>query len=102
MSRREQIEAMLQDAPDDAELNYFLAMEYLSEGEEEQAETRLRQLIENQSDYVPLYLQLGQIYQRQGEEEQAIETYKKGIALAKQQGNEHAANEMTGFLAMLE
>ena len=101
-TRREQIEAMLKDDPDeDGFLRYCLAMEFLSEGNEAEAEVCFRSLLEAKPDYVPAYLQLGQLLNRKGEEDEARAVYRDGIAVAQRKGDAHAANEMSGFLAML-
>lgn len=100
-SRKEQIQEMLQEDPNDSFLHYGLAMELLSEGSEEEAKQELQALLEKDPDYVATYLQLGQLHQRLDEEEQARQIFKRGIAVAQKQGNEHAASEMTSFLAMI-
>jgi len=102
-SRREQIEQMLLDDPnDDGFLRYALAMEYLSAGDEAKALESLQQLVAASPEYVPGYQQLGQLLTRLGREDEAKVVYRDGIALARRQKNQHAADEMTGFLAMLE
>lgn len=100
-SRREKILAMLEEFPDDAELLYALAMEYLSEGDESGAERRFRELIQAAPDYPPGYLQLGQLLVRLGREDEARAVYRDGIAVARKKGDEHAAGEMSNFLLML-
>lgn len=100
-SRRKQIEELLEAEPNDAELNYFLAMEYLSESKEDEAIQQLSRLVEIQPEYSASYLQLGQLLMQQGEEEQAKDILTRGVAVARKNGEEHAANEMSGFLAML-
>jgi Tfp pilus assembly protein PilF len=101
--RRVQIEAMLKDDPDqDGFLRYCLAMEHLSEGDEEKARAVFEALAAAKPDYVPAYLQLGQLLARLGEEEQARDVYRKGIAVARAQKDHKAADEMAGFLALIE
>src|SRR5262249_54683493 len=101
-TRREQIEDMLKDDPDeDGFLRYCLAMEFLSEGKEPEAVTCFQALLEAKPEYVPAYLQLGQLFNRMGEEEEARAAFRDGIAVAQRKGDTHAANEMTNFLAML-
>jgi predicted Zn-dependent protease len=96
-----QLEAMLRDEPDDAELRYFLAMEHLSAGDEASATASLRELTAN-STYVPAYLQAGQILSRAGQVTEACTILRKGIGMAKSQGNSHAEGEMQGLLDSLE
>jgi Tfp pilus assembly protein PilF len=101
-SRREQIEAMLRDGAEDGFLRYCLAMEYKSEGNVEQAVACFRELLRQTPDYVPGYMQLGQLLNQMGHEDEARIVYRDGIAVAQNKGDTHAAGEMAGFLTMLE
>ncbi|MFZ9824929.1 MAG: tetratricopeptide repeat protein [Gemmataceae bacterium] len=101
-NRREQIQEMLKDEPNDAFLLYGLAMEYLSENDEKQAEKAFGDLIQRNPEYPPGYLQLGQLQARLGKEEQARLTYQSGIAVARKVGDAHAAGEMENFLNLLD
>jgi Tfp pilus assembly protein PilF len=97
-SRKEQIEDMLALDPDDSFLRYGLAMEHAGTGDDATAVTILRELLRRDPDYVPAYLQAGQALIREGEEEQAREMLKAGIAVATRKGDTHAAGEMSNFL----
>jgi Tfp pilus assembly protein PilF len=101
-SRRQQLEEMLAETPDDSFLRYGLAMDYLSAGEDEAALTRFRELLEKDPEYVPAYLQAGQLLARLGRESEARTVYQSGIAVARRTGEIHAASEMEGLLGMLE
>lgn len=102
-TRRAQIEAMMAEDPDDdGFLRYCLAMEYLTEGNEDKAQEWFLALLKAKPDYVPGYLQLGQLLNRRGDDEDAKTAFRQGIAVARQKGDEHAAGEMTSFLAALE
>jgi tetratricopeptide (TPR) repeat protein len=100
-SRREQLEAMLAETPDDAELHYFLAMDYLSAGDHDTALRLFEELMAKAPDYVPTYVQAGQLYNRLDRVAQARATYQAGIAAAHKKGDFHAAGEMEGFLDAL-
>lgn len=100
-TRREKIEQMLEQQPDDVFLLYGLAMEYVREGDEEEGIRRLQRVTEVDPDYHSAYFQGGQILARQGESEQAREWVSKGIEAARRKGNSHAAGEMEGFLLTL-
>ncbi len=99
--RMGQLEAMLAEEPGDAELHYFLAMEYLSAGDEAAGTQKLRELT-NDSIYVPAFLQAGQVMARQGQVKEACYILRRGIELAQKQGNSHAQGEMQGLLDSLE
>jgi predicted Zn-dependent protease len=98
LSRRQQLEAFLVDDPDDPLLRYGVAMEYVSEGDAETALRWLQELIGVQPEYVPAYLQAGQVLVRLDREEEARAVYRTGIARARKVGDAHAADEMERFL----
>ena len=100
-SRRETFEALLAETPDDAELRYFLAMECLSAGDTDTALRHFQEVMTKLPDYVPAYVQAGQLYTRLGREAEARTTYQAGIAVARKKGDFHAAGEMEGFLDAL-
>jgi predicted Zn-dependent protease len=100
-TRRQQIEEMLAEDPDDPFLWYGLAMEQVNAGEHEAALKTFAELRRRQPDYVPAYLQAGQLLARLDREDEARETFRAGIAAARQKGDRHAADEMEGFLDSL-
>jgi tetratricopeptide (TPR) repeat protein len=97
-SRKQQIEEMLADDPNDAFLRYGLAMEYVSAGHDEEAVRCFRQLLETTPDYVPGYMQAGRALERLDRVDEARAIFQAGIAQARQKGDMHAAEEMAGFL----
>ena len=100
-SRKEQIQAMLADDPTDPFLHYGLAMEYVSDGADEEAVRCLRELFKVAPEYVPAYLQGGQALARLGRPQEAREIWQRGIAVAQKLGDEHAWQEMQGFVDSL-
>jgi predicted Zn-dependent protease len=101
-SRRQQLEELLALDPDDPFLRYGVALEYASEGNDEEAARRLRELITVAPTYVPAYQQAGQILVRLGQDEEAKQVLAVGVQQARQAGNEHAVGEMLGLAASLE
>jgi Tfp pilus assembly protein PilF len=100
-TRKQQIESLLADDPNDAFLRYGLAMEYVSAGDDEAALRTLRQMFADKIDYVPAYQHAGQILMRLDRPDEAREAFQQGIDLAKRVGDAHAAGEMEGFLDTL-
>ncbi len=102
--RRQRIEAMLAETPDDAELRYMLAMEHVSAGDDAGAVAVFGDLIARHPEkpYVPAYLMAGQALIRLGREGEAAAVLRDGIAAARQAGDTHALGEMEGFLATIE
>jgi Tfp pilus assembly protein PilF len=101
-TRREQIEEMLVTDPNDPFLRYGLAMEYISAKDDEGAVQHFRELFTVAPTYVPGYLQAGQALVRLGRSAEAAAMFRDGIAVAQQQGDQHALGEMEGMLAELE
>ena len=97
-SRKQQIEEMLADDPNDAFLRYGLAMEYVSAGQDEEAVRCFQDLLRVAPEYVPAYMQAGRTLERLNRVEEARTLFQSGIAAARQQGDQHASEEMAGFL----
>ncbi len=101
MSRREQIEKLLRADPNDTFLNYTLALEWDKEGETGKSLELFARLMTHDPPYVPAFFMAGQLLTRMNREDEARQVLTEGIQHARQQGNEHAAAEMTEFLAGL-
>ena len=100
-TRREKLEAMLADAPQDAMLRYMLALELEKEAEHDRSLQLFDGLMTDDPAYVPAFLMAGQQLAKLGRTEDARATYRPGIEQARLQGNDHASGEMTGFLLEL-
>ena len=101
-TRKQQIEAMLAEDPNDAFLWYGLAMESSGAGDNEGALKAFAELQTRFPGYVPGYLQAGQLLARLGRDDEARATFRAGIETAKRAGDLHAAGEMEGFLEGLD
>jgi predicted Zn-dependent protease len=97
-NRKQQIEEMLAEDPNDPFLRYGLAMEYVSAGDEAGAVKCLQDLIAVAPEYVPGYQQLGQILARLGRSAEARQAWSQGVQVAQKVGNQHASEEMQGFI----
>jgi len=100
-SRREKIEAMLADEPNDLFLRYSLALELDKEGNHDQSLGRLRELTAESPPYVPAFFMAGQQLVRLTRVEEARAMLREGIEQARAQGDSHAAAEMGELLASL-
>jgi len=97
-SRKQQIEEMLAEEPNDPFLRYGLAMEHVSAGQDEEAVRCFQELLQTAPDYVPGYMQAGRTLARLDRVDEARAIFQAGIAAARQKGDVHAAEEMAGFL----
>lgn len=100
-TRKQQIEEMLAEDPNDPFLRYGLAMEYVSVGDDAAAVKCLQELIAVVPDYVPAHQQLGQSLVRQGRTAEARQAWRQGVEAAQKAGNLHARDEMQGFIDSL-
>jgi tetratricopeptide (TPR) repeat protein len=102
VKRKEDILTMLEQEPKDIFLNYALAMEWLGEGNYNKAEEQFLKTLQIKQDYLPCFYQLGQTAEKLNKEKEALEYYKKGVDLAKQQNNTKALNELNEAIWLLE
>jgi predicted Zn-dependent protease len=101
-TRKQQLEEMLAEEPNDPELRYALAMEYSSAGDDDVAVQRFADLSARHPDYVPSYYQWAQALLRLGHPEEARPVIETGIGRARARGDHHAAEELQGLLYSLE
>jgi len=101
MSRREKIEALLKDDPQDVFLRYSLALEMESTDAWEAGLEILEQLARETPPYVPAFHMAGQHLVKRGRVEDARRALREGIEAARSAGNSHAAAEMAELLASL-
>lgn len=101
-SRLEQLKKMLEAEPNDSFLNYALALEHARVNEITEAIRLIEELIARDANYLGAYYQLGKYYELSSNPAKAIEIYKKGIELAKQQKNRKTQLELNEALLQLE
>jgi len=100
-TRREKIEALLRDDPGDVFLRYSLALEMEAAGEWEACLEILEDLGRGTPPYVPALQMAGQFLAARGRAEDARRALREGIDAARDQGNTHAAGEMSELLMSL-
>lgn len=101
MSRREQIETLLKDEPQDTFLRYSLAMELRSEGDHESSIARLTELTKDSPPYVPAFFMAAQQFVDLDQLDEARQMLRTGIEQARSQNDSHAAAEMADYLSMI-
>ena len=100
-SRREKIEAMLEEEPQDQFLRYSLACEYDNEDRSEESLALLQGLMSDSPPHVHAFLRGAQLLVKLGNIEEARAALRTGIEIARQQNELHAAGEMGELLASL-
>jgi tetratricopeptide (TPR) repeat protein len=101
MPRREQLEQLLQTDPDDVFLNYALAVACVAEGDLAAGLERFDRVVELDPAYVAAYFQKGQALAAARQTEAARHVLRRGIEVARNTGDAHAAAEMAAFLDSL-
>ncbi len=96
--RLQQLQEFLSKEPKDPFLNYALAMEYRSLGEQEKAHEQLLGLVEHNPEYTGTYYHLGYSFLERGERDQAVAIWEQGIAVCREQKKQHALSELQSAL----
>lgn len=102
LPRKELIFDMLLKEPNDVFLNYALAMEHISTNEFKEAEAQLKKVLSINPNYLPCFYQLGQVNEKLGHNETALNYYKQGVDLAKSQNNTKALGELNEAIWLLD
>ena len=96
MSRLEQLHNFLTASPDEPFILFALAKEYEKANDLPQALTYYVQLRATTPQYVGLYYHLGKLFEKIEQPEKAMEVYKTGMTVAKQEKDMHAYSELAG------
>jgi predicted Zn-dependent protease len=100
-ARRQKLEEMLAEDPNDPFLHYALALHHASIGRHDLAASRLQTLIQTQPEYVPAYMQAAKALLQLGKEDEARTVLRAGIDVATRKDDTHTALELEGMLAGL-
>jgi Tfp pilus assembly protein PilF len=96
------LEAMLKAGNDSASLRFALATKLFESGAIERALIHAEVAVQADPDYSAAWRLLGRIQSDAGATEAAVETFKRGIAVAERRGDRQVAKEMQVFLKRLE
>ena len=94
MNKLNQLPEFHKKAPKDAFLNFAIAKEYESAKNDDKALEFYLEIQKNTPDYVGFYYHLGKLYVRQNKIENALQTYKQGMAVANKVNDKHAFSEL--------
>jgi tetratricopeptide (TPR) repeat protein len=89
---------MLAKEPDDVFLNFGLAMEWAKEGDIELALAQFDRVLILDANYTGAYFHKANTLIAAGRGDEARDVLTRGITVAKEQSNDHAAEEMAGLL----
>ncbi len=99
--RLDTLKNLVAQNPSDPFLLYGLAMEYRRLGELKSAIERFGELTARYPDYIPAYLQYGQVLESASRSADARAAYTNGITAATRKGDRHAASELKAALDLL-
>lgn len=102
MDRISKLREFLKATPTDSFLQHALALEYVKVGNDHDARNLFENLLTNDPKYVGSYYHLGKLLERTGNNELALKWYEKGMAAARQAGDNHSYNELEAAYEDLE
>ena len=102
MALIENFEKMLANGKDTPLLRFSLGNEYLKDRQIWVAIFHLKRALELDPNYSAAWKLLGTAYSDAGVLNEALRTYRQGIQIAQQRGDQQAAREMSVFAARLE
>ena len=85
---------MLSIGGKDSFLQHALALEYIKIGKDDEALAQFNDLLEREPDYVGSYYHKAKLLEKNGNIEQALVTYEKGMEVAKRLNDKHSYNEL--------
>ena len=101
-TRLEKLQEMERQKPDDAFLKFAIAQEFIGMNNDAEALKYYIVLLEGFPQYVPVYYQLGKLYERANRVIEASEIYKRGVAISKVANDFKTAGELNEALILLE
>ncbi|MEO0559050.1 MAG: tetratricopeptide repeat protein [Bacteroidota bacterium] len=102
MDRIAALEAFLLDDPDDPFTRFALAQEHRKAGHQDRALSIFEDLVRDHPAYVGTYYHLGALYSEMDRPDDALRTYRSGIAEATTAGDLHARAELQSALLEAE
>ena len=94
MDRVEKIREMLAENPKDSFLCHALALEYIKQGNDDEAKKLFESIVENEPGYIGTYYHLAKLLERVGKTDEAIRVYERGMEEAKKAGDDHSLSEL--------
>jgi tetratricopeptide (TPR) repeat protein len=98
--RIDQLLQFINEDPEDPFNHYALALEYCKT-DDRRALQILEEVANKHPQYVPVYYQLAGLYARNGQTEKALQTFKAGVAIARNAGDHKTVRELNAGLEEL-
>lgn len=94
--RLQQLFSFLEKSPDEPFILFAIAKEYEKLQQLEKALEYYQKIEVTNPTYVGTYYHLGKLQEQLGADAQAFATYKKGMQIAKDAGDQHSLSELAG------
>lgn len=94
MDRIERLKEFLKATPNDSFVQHALALEYIKISDDATARRLFEAVLQRDENYVGSYYHLGKLLERNGDIQGAVAVYEKGMAKAKEAGEQQAYNEL--------
>lgn len=94
MDRIGKLREFLQANPADSFVQHALALEYIKLGDDAEARQLFEAILDREPGYVGSYYHLAKLLERNGDTDDAIKVYEKGMQEAKKAGDNHALGEL--------
>ena len=92
--RLDQLRSFYEEDPEDPFTRYALAQEHLKQDNPSRALALFEELVETDPDYVGTYYHLGKLYEQLDCPDDALDTYARGIEVAREQGAQKDLSEL--------
>jgi len=94
VERIEKLKEFLSENPADSFIQHALALEYIKQGNDEDARKLFEEILKREPGYVGSYYHLAKLLERNNETEAALRWYEKGMEQAKKAGEDRAYGEL--------
>jgi predicted Zn-dependent protease len=102
MERILKLKTFIQKDPEDLFSRHALAMELLKLGEQQEAIQVMEELLKIDYKHTGTYLHLGRTYEKTGDVNQALSTYKRGLEVCRSVNTRHDLQELMAAYQQLE
>ena len=96
------LKKMYEENPTDSFVLFALAKEHQNLNENQTSLGYFQKLLKVDENYVGAYYHLGKLYESMEDLEKAMSTYRKGMQIAGDQGDQHARSELAGALMNID
>lgn len=96
-----QLEEFIREDPSDPFNHYALALEYLNLDKQKSLDI-FGNILSAHHDYLPVFYQLGKLYEELNDYKKAVESYNQGIAIARQKNDLKTLRELSAALQQLQ